>query len=205
MEHYRDMSFREKSYYIANINNIASILERGILSFNECLASKVRHTSFALPTVQSRRDRITIPNGLPLHDYACTYLDARNSAMFFLSRKHPHFKQLCVLVLDGQALITIDGAVVSDVNAASGLAHFYPASEVNRLDLAKIYARSWNHPDQQDKWLHSHQKCAELLIPHRIDPVHILGVYVQDEDAKVQLKNVVPAIKSRVHPDVFFG
>ena len=52
-------------FNIQAIDNISSIMQRGLLS-NE-RASTIKHTSIAMQEVQERRDAVIIPNGMALH------------------------------------------------------------------------------------------------------------------------------------------
>lgn len=198
------MAFSGKAYYITRIENLPSILERGILSFNRCRGNRVKHESFALPTIQDKRERKSVPNGRPLHDYACLYLHARNPAMFLLSKMDPHFGRLCVLVLDAASILEIPDVVISDMNAASKFAHFYGGHEIDRLDFNRIYARYWTHADQQDEWLHKYQKCAEVLVPDGVSPTHFIGIFVQDEDSNQEILANGCQLKTKVNPELFF-
>lgn len=179
-------------------------MERGILSYNECDTQTVTHKSFALDSAQQKRDAKSVPNGLPVHDYACLYFDARNKTMFKLNKTDDEFADICVLVLDAADLLTIDGAVISDMNVAAAMVGFYPANDLSPLNFARIYAKYWTHRnDQADEILHGYQKCAELLIPHRIDSRHILGAFAQNEEMADKLSDLVPKVV--VKPSVFFN
>ncbi len=126
--------------------------------------------------------------------------------MFILSKTDPNFNRLCVLVLDATAVLKMPGAAISDMNAASKFAHFYGAGEINRLDFNRIYARYWTHSqNQQDGWLHKHQKCAEVLVPDRIPPEHFMGIFVQDEESNREILANGCQLKTKIHPDIFFG
>ena len=59
----------EELHYITHRANIASILERGILS--HAAADKIAHTSVAMTEIQQRRSKVTVPKGRPLHHYNC--------------------------------------------------------------------------------------------------------------------------------------
>ena len=82
----------DELHYITPIENVASILGKGILSHR--LAARVPHASVAMQAVQDRRSNKRVPNGRMLHEYANTYFNARN-AMMYLRRGAR--AQLCVL------------------------------------------------------------------------------------------------------------
>src|ERR1700684_3857429 len=103
------MAFNEKSYYIARVENLESIFAEGILSYNGVSGRNIPHSSFALDTVQQKRDGKSVPNGHPLHDYANFYLDARNPAMFLLNKKAQDFNRLCVVVINAIEVLKLPG------------------------------------------------------------------------------------------------
>ena len=73
-------------HYITPIENLPSILEKGILSHK--LASKIPHLSVALDVIQERRKNKIIPRGRPLHDYVNLYFDARNPMLYRRLEQH---------------------------------------------------------------------------------------------------------------------
>lgn len=93
-------------------------MDRGILSYER--AAKVQHHSVALQPVQERRDQKHVPGGLKLHQYANLYFHARNPMMF---KRLAEASNLCVLRVSTQVL-ALEGAVISDQNAASDYARF---------------------------------------------------------------------------------
>jgi hypothetical protein len=197
------MNFDGYVYYITRIENLGSIMERGILSYNECDAKTVAHQSFALATAQEKRGDKKVPNALPVHDYACLYFDPRNKAMFRLRKTDPNFSEICILVLKAENLMKTEGAIISDMNAAAAMVSFYPATDLSTLSFERIYAKYWTHPgDPADERLHGYQKCAELLIPHRIDPEHILGACAQSNDMAADLRTTLTEVM--VDKDKFF-
>jgi len=190
------MNFNGYLYNITRIGNLPSIIEKGILSQNECDSQRVTHQSFALASVQEKRDSKVVPNGLSIHDYACLYFDPRNKAMFHLRHNDTHFSEICILVLGGIELLNVEGAVISDMNAAAAMVNFYPANDVTVLNFDRIYAKYWTHPENpSDERLHGYQKCAELLIPNRIDSSHILGAYVQSQEMGDQIIGMCQKVK----------
>ena len=70
---------------IMPISNMSSVLEHGILSHER--AKKVSHQDVSLSVIQARRQRVTLPDGLPLHQYANLYFHARNPMLYRLQGK----------------------------------------------------------------------------------------------------------------------
>lgn len=192
------MKIRE-FHCIMPIANIPSVMKRGVLSFHR--ASRLAHRSVAMPEVQERRNKVRIPAGRPLHDYANFYLDARNPMLY--ARKD-HALQLCVLRVSTEAR-HIEGAVLADRNASSDYARFLAINQAKLLDLEAIYSRDWRHPDDKSAaYRHKSQKCAEFLVPHRLPPELIEGAYVVSAAAKRSLVETGFAPPVTIDPDMFF-
>ena len=77
-------------YYITHIENLDSIIERGILSHSR--AQSISHKKIDMTEVQERRRTKCIPGGGPLHEYANLYFSGRNPMLY--KRKDEH-KDIC--------------------------------------------------------------------------------------------------------------
>ncbi len=184
---------------ITPLVNIPSILRYGILSHAQ--ASKLSHHSVALQEVQDKRDRIRIPGGLALHEYANVYFHARNPMM---SRRRDDARTLCVLRVSID-ILKIPGAVITDQNSVSQYVKFSPPNQLQLMDLDYVFAPNWKHPDNQiEEWRHSSAKCAEALIPRKIPPNYLLGAYVVNDSVRVELEAHGFVLPIEIHPDLFF-
>ncbi len=124
-----------------------------------------------------RRDQKRVPGGLKLHQYANLYFHARNP---MLHKRLGEANALCVLRVSTEVL-TLEGAVITDQNAASDYVRFLAPSQWPLLAFDDIFAMDWRHPDDQIAyWRHKSCKCAEVLIPHRVEPRFLIGAYVVD-------------------------
>lgn len=170
---------------IMPIDNVPSVLEQGILSYEQ--AAKLAHDSVAMQPVQDKRDQKHVPGGLRLHQYANLYFHARNPMLY---KRLDEVNKLCVLRVSIDVL-GIDGTVITDQNAASDYVRFLHPSQWNLLALDDIYAMDWRHPnDPIAFWRHKARKCAEILVPHRIEPGLLIGAYVAEDAAALQLKGL---------------
>lgn len=168
---------------IMPIDNVPSVLEQGILSYEQ--AAKLAHDSVAMQPVQDKRDQKHVPGGLRLHQYANLYFHARKPMLY---KRLDEANKLCVLRVSIDVL-GIDGTVITDQNAASDYVRFLHPSQWNLLALDEIYAMDWRHPnDPIAFWRHKARKCAEILVPHRIEPGLLIGAYVAEDAAALQLK-----------------
>jgi ssDNA thymidine ADP-ribosyltransferase DarT-like protein len=184
---------------IMPIANIGSVMTHGILSYDR--AAKLAHQSVAMQPVQDKRDRKQVPGGLKLHQYANLYFHARNPMLF---KRLNEAANLCILQVSTQVL-DIDGAVISDQNAASDYVRFLHPRQWKLLDFDAIYAMDWRHPDDRVAfWRHRARKCAEVLVPQRVEPRFLAGAYVVDDAARVRLTALGFALPVTANPVLFF-
>jgi hypothetical protein len=184
---------------IMPMENIPSVLAHGILSHEQ--ASKLLHATVAMQVIQNTRDKKHVPGGLKLHQYANLYFHARNPMM---SKRRDEASKLCVLRV-AKRVLGIQGAVITDQNAASTYVRFYAPDQIGFLNLDAIFARNWKHPeDQIGEWKHSSAKCAEVLIPGRVPPELIEGAFVLDAVAKQSLTEFGFPHLITIDADLFF-
>ena len=186
-------------HYIAPIANAASIMAHGILSNRR--AGRLQHESIAMQEVQGRRVNKGIPGGMSLHDYVNLYFDARNP---MLSKCRSQNQQICVLRVNVEVL-DLEGVIVADRNAASSYARFYPVEAgIAALDKDLVYARYWTHQDPYEAMTRKSIKCAEVLVPERVDPRFITGAYVINEAGLAAVQAAHEALAGVIKRDMFF-
>lgn len=184
---------------IMPIGNLVSVMQQGVLSHER--AAKLKHHSVALQPVQDKRDQKQVPGGLKLHQYANLYFHARNPMMFKRQSEAPN---LCVLRVSIEVL-ELEGAVISDQNAASGYVRFLHPKQWQVLDFDAIYAMDWRHPGNPAAYYrHSSQKCAEVLVPQHVEARYISGAYVVDDAAKARVDALGLALPATTNPMLFF-
>jgi len=189
----------EELHYIAPIENVESILELGILSHNR--AAKVRHKSVAMEEVQVRRQDKRIPGAGRLHDYVNLYFDAHNP---MLSKVRDRNTSICVLRVSPEVL-DLQGVIVSDRNAARGYAKFFPVADgLVKLDGDLIFAQYWIHQDEMEYERRKALKCAEALVPGRVEPSCIVGAYVCNESVVARWQERGLPLPVSVKPNFFF-
>lgn len=184
---------------IMPIENIPSILKHGILSHES--ASKLKHVSVALQEVQDSRDATQVPSGLKLHQYANIYFHARNPMM---SKRRGDADKLCVLQITPE-ILKISGTVITDQNAASRFVKFYHPNKIRHLNLQRIFAPNWKHPENKiEEWRHSSAKCAEVLIPNQLPVSYLMGAYVVGPESKKKLIESGFNLPITIDSDLFF-
>lgn len=186
--------------YITPIENVPSILEHGILSNRQ--AARMAHASVAMEEVQDRRRNKQIPGAGPLHEYANLYFDAHNP---MLSKRRSQNDVICVLRID-PATLDMPGVIVADRNAASDYVRFYPAADgIQALDGEMVFARFWiNAVDPFDEMIRKSVKCAEVLVPDKLEPRYVIGTYVANERALLAFQALNTQLPIAVNGGMFF-
>lgn len=187
-------------HYITAIANLPSILRHGILSHT--LADQLAHDSVAMPEIQERRRNKQIPGARSLHDYANLYFDAHNP---MLSKCRGRNAEICVLHID-PAVLDQAGVIVTDRNAASNWVGFFSVTQgLSVINRERVLARYWIHPnDPYDEMSHKSEKCAEVLVPDRVDVQFIAGAYVANQVALEEFQGRNSQLPVRVRGDMFF-
>jgi hypothetical protein len=186
-------------HYITPICNIPSILQNGILS--HARAARLPHQSVAMPVIQARRKRVCVAGGRPLHQYANLYICARNPMLYRLRDQHT---SICVLAVS-TAVLDLPGVVVSDSNASSSYARFASAPDgLAIVDRDRAFADDWRHSDQIEYWRRKVAKCAEVLVPDRVEPRFISAAYVSCEVAQQTVAALDVNLRVTVNRHLFF-
>ncbi|MBI9031218.1 DUF4433 domain-containing protein [bacterium] len=198
MDFYKITRFDEiqEFHNITPIDNIPSIIKYGLLCHD--LACKIDHKDISLEEVQARRDK-KVPGGLLLHNYVNLYFHARNPMLFRRLNE-----EICILRID-KCVADLDDVVFSDRNAASDYTSFKSRKFVHQLEFEIIYAKDWRSPNTITYYSNKSQKCAEVLIPYKIDITFIIGAYVKKEKDKQELIDKGFNKEIIVNEEMFFG
>jgi hypothetical protein len=188
-------------HYITPIANVPSILKLGILSNREIARLRVKASSVALPGVQERRESKVVPGAKPLHEYVNLYICARNPMMYLRRAQH---QDLCVLQISS-AVLNLPNVVIADGNAASGPTAFWRSpSGLAKVDKDTVFAEWWTDPDPFTLWENRRVKCAEVLVPDKLDARLVLGAYVSCDVAESKLRALAPTLRIIIDPHMFF-
>lgn len=184
---------------IMPISNISLVIEHGILSHER--AAGLPHSDVSMADVQDKRDKVQVPGGLKLHQYANLYFDAFNPMM---SKRRTEADNLAVLRVSIDVL-KLPNVVITDQNAVSKYVVFWPPANLHLLDFDMIYAGDWRHRDDQIAyWRHKSAKCAEVLVPYAIGFEYVIGAYVVSKSTKNVLLATGFPKQVDVKPRLFF-
>lgn len=170
-------------HYITPISNVASILDRGILSHDS--ASQIDPDSIADKSVQARRSRVPVLDRAKLHDYVNLYLNARNAMLYRLVFVELRIDKLCVMGITSEVL-DFPEVVIADRNAASSTVRFYDQVDdgLAALDKYELFAKSWEND------LHRQRMQAEVLVPGVVGSEHLTKAYVGSIKAEASLRRI---------------
>jgi hypothetical protein len=186
-------------HYITDITNMPSIMANGILSHN--LAKRFPHKSVAMAEIQERRDKKKVPRGKFLHDYVNLYFCARNPMLYKLKDSHA---ELCILRIDKEAL-NLPNVILTDGNAAANYTAFAPfPAGLLKIDCSLVFATYWKDQDPIIEKRKKRAKCAEILIPNKVDVCYIIGAYVSCNEAKFELEKITPNLSVTINSTLFF-
>ncbi len=189
----------EELHYITPIGNVASICRIGILSHRG--AVKISHESVAMDEIQDRRAKVVVPGGRKLHDYVNLYLCARNPMLYKRQNRHA---ELCVLRISPKVL-DLQSVVIADGNASSDYVRFAQApAGLSIVSRELTFAEWWTDPDPIQRLRRKVWKCAEVLIPDRVDPEFLVGAYVSCKDSLLRFDGLGVNITAVVNPNLFF-
>lgn len=186
-------------HFITYIDNVPSILSKGILSHNK--SHHINFRDISEDGVQKHRAKKKIPGiNRSLHDYANLYFDAHNP---MLSARRSENDDICVLRIK-KTILDIEGVIITDKNAAREC-WFKPVDEgLALLKKDEIYATFWvyrDDPIKQDR--HMGIKCAEVLVPDCVFSDYIIGAYVANNVALNKLCNF-PTLSVIMKSELFF-
>ncbi len=188
----------DELHYLTPIENIPSILAKGILS--HVRAARLPHRSVAMQEMQDRRSKVVVPGtGRRLHEYANLYICARNPMLY--KRRH---EEVCVLAIS-PAVLDLEGVIVTDQNAAGDYVRFRPAPGwLWYVDRERTFAEYWTDDDAIEYWRKKAAKCAEVLVPDRVEPRYIQHAYVASVEMKTRIDTMGTRLDVHVDGHLFF-
>ena len=189
-------------YYITHINNLPSILDKGILSHEKIEKEHVQSTRIYNTDIVNRRKEKSTPDEKSLWSYANLYFQARNPMMYRVV--HEKGARDLAVVSIAKKILQTPNIFITDGNAANDPTQFYFPS--NGL---KILGQQWKIV--QNEWWNTldgskRKIMAECLVPNSVSPEFINSIYVADEEARARLSGMVGyrSISVIPEPKMFF-
>ena len=179
----------EELYYITHINNLQSILEKGILSHERMEQLELKYTSIYNEEVISRRKNKLTPGGKSLWHYANLYFQPRTSMLFKVVHDSQINEGNLVVIGVLKKVLREQSVLITDGNAANYPTQFYLYAE--GLEMLKnqwpiIQRESWNEGIGTKR-----KMMAECLVPIQVKPDLLCSLHVANAAARYQLMRIV--------------
>ena len=192
-------------YYITHVDNLPSILGLGILSHRKIEEQDVQFTQIYDAGIVANRQRIMVPGGNSLWEFANLYFQPRNPMLYrVISEKDKN--NIAIVSVNPQILDT-PGALVSIGNAASQLSDILPVAEGIKIitdEIWDVITSDWWREENGSK----RKIMSECLVPDSVPPGFIHTAYVVSHQVADKVKTLVrpsaPKIPVIPEPHMFF-
>jgi hypothetical protein len=165
----------KQAYHFTHVANLRGIARAGLLCHRLVRECGIEHQDISDHEVQRRRSRREPVFRRPIHDYVPMYLNPRNAMLY---RLRDSAGELVMLAMDIEDFDSED-VVYADGNAACSATAFDSDIRVTVPSIPALLATYWNAvPDGK------RQRCAEMLVPDRVLPSRIRGVYCRDPSVR---------------------
>ncbi|RKU13731.1 DUF4433 domain-containing protein [Candidatus Poribacteria bacterium] len=184
-------------YYITHIDNLASILERGIFSHERIEEEGLQPAHIYNTDIVNRRRQKNTPDRKSLWSYANLYFQPRNPMMYRVVHEKGA-KGLAVISVS-KKILQAPGVFITDGNAANDPTQFYfPSDGLKMLGQQwKIIQNEWwNNLDGSKRKI-----MTECLVPNSISPEFINSIYVADEETRRSVSEKVGSRSISVIPE----
>ncbi len=177
-------------YYITHIDNLMSIINRGIFSHGKIYRERIPYTPiYDQSIVVTRATRAAIP-GKSLWNYANLFFYPRNSMLYRVLIEQS--AENIVVIVVNPAILDRKGIRITTGNAWSWQSQILPRNQglLKIREFQKMFeleSRSYGNGSKPEFM-------AECLVPKSVPPEYIQGAYVVDNQ-------VVDAIRIR-HPNI---
>lgn len=190
-------------YYIAHINNLPSILEKGILCHRRVIEEKINFTPiYDEAIVNSRKDKKVADKG-SLWDFVNLYFQPRNAmlyrAMFFSAVNAEDI----IIIGVKPSILDREDIFVTTGNAAS------PYTEIFSSEKVQKYIKSIREKTDKEWWASEdgskRELMAECLVQDNVSPKYISEIYVPNHEALNKVRTFcgkgIPVVPE---PELFF-
>ena len=176
-------------FYITHIDNIPSLLEKGILSHEEIVSRNIQFKPIYDEGIVSNRRSIHTPDGRTLWNFTNLYFQARNPMLYRVLHEKPE-NEIAVISVQPDVLGRSD-IYISTGNAAHSSSDILNTSEMKKA-LRQIIRDTvgvewWNDLDGSKRKI-----MAECLVPDMLPPAYIQSIYVANHTAKEKVEKAIP-------------
>jgi len=192
-------------YYITHIDNLPSILDKGILCHKRIEEEKIQFTPIYDAEIVESRKNIKMPDNKTLWDFANLYFQPRNAMLYrvvFFSGKN--IDDIIIIGVKSGILQRSD-IFVTTGNAASPHSNILSASEAKKSikNIREQTDKEWWASEDGSK----RELMAECLAPHKVSPEDIEEIYVATSNGLKKVKKLLGEHRIPVipEPSIFFS
>ncbi len=177
-------------YQFTHLNNLAGILEHGLLSYNEKERLGLPHLSIAADSIQERRASMAVPTGPGgiVHDYVPFYFCSR-SPMLLSVINAKNVDQLYLLYLGVRIEVLEADDVVftsASANTVEPPTFYSDPADLEQLAWTDIDSQKWGSPSEEAR----HARMAEALVHESLDVSDIDHIIVWNEHIKKKVEEI---------------
>jgi hypothetical protein len=189
-------------YYITHINNVPSILSRGIYCHERIEDEKIDYTRIYEEGIVTNRKDIKTPDGRTLWKFVNLYFQPRNPMLYKVLHEKPA-NELVIISIKPEVINRLD-IYITTGNAAHSASEILSSGE-SRKALRKIIKDTeieyWKEEDGSKRRI-----MAECLVPDIVPPNLIQTIYTASRTAKANLEAAIPPLNIPVvtEPNKFF-
>lgn len=187
-------------YYITHVENLPSILERGIFSHERVDQDNIPFKPiYDVQIVSNRRARRT-PDGRSLWSFANLYFQPRNPMLYRVILEKG-VEAIAVLAVRPDILNRPD-IFLSTGNAASAQSEILPRDAGLKaiLQMMDVFRKEWWVDEEGTK----RRIMAECLVPDRVPPEYIQVVYVASHKVAERVRALLAGASIRIVPEPKF-
>jgi len=186
-------------YYITHIDNIPSILARGILA-HECVETEhIEYTPIYDKQIVENRRIKKAPNGRSLLSFANLYFQPRNPMLYRVVCEKSE-DNIAILAVQAREIVKREDVFISTGNAASALSDICSASQ-HKKTVAHIAKGITNMEWWTDTDGSKRKIMAECLVPEVISPRYIQEIYVANHQAASKVNEMLGQSSLQVIPE----
>ena len=180
-------------YYITHIDNLPSILSRGIFSHARIKTQGVQNTTIYLEHLVNKRGNRYTSDGKNLWHYANLFFQPRNPMLYNVikskGKRNITVLRISNTVLQGHGVFIADGIASNKLTRIYSRSEGLEALQAQQEMLQSDSWTSWNHSDKVRR-----QLMSECLVPNQVNPDDIQQFMVADQNVSNLL---------RAHPSFF--
>lgn len=191
-------------YYITQIDNIPSILKRGILCHRIVDEEKVQFVSIYDADIVLNRKKIKLPDGRNLWDFANLYFQPRNAMLYrviFFSGKE--IEDIAIIGLK-VSILEREDILITTGNAASPYTNILSRKEAQKYikNIREKVDREWWASEDGSK----RELMAECLVPDSVSSDYISEIYVPNHESRKKLQSQITEANIPIipEPELFF-